>query len=92
MNAAGMEVRNIFWLLTGTPWSSSCMSWTSCSSLSKTAGRCEMPLLVEVAAATEVVEYDEDEPRARDDEAPGALNCEEEDDDVGCAKGAGGGW
>ncbi len=51
MKAAGMEVRNIFWLLTGTPWSSSCISWTSCSSLSKTAGRWEMPLEVPAAPA-----------------------------------------
>ncbi len=32
MKAAGMEVRNIFWLRMGTPCSLSCMSRTSCSS------------------------------------------------------------
>ena len=44
MKAAGMVVIKSFWLRTGTPWSLSCMSLTSCSSLSKTAGRWEMPL------------------------------------------------
>ena len=31
MNAAGIDVRKSFWLRTGTPCSSSCMSFTSCS-------------------------------------------------------------
>ena len=51
MKAAGMEVRNIFWLRTGTPCSLSCMSRTSCSSLSNTAGRWAM-LLFAVAEAS----------------------------------------
>lgn len=55
MKAAGMVVIKSFWLRTGTPWSLSCMSLTSCSSLSKTAGRWEMPL---------------DEDDAPEDEAP----------------------
>ena len=43
MNAAGIDVRNIFWLRTGTPLSSSCMSLTSCSSWN---GRNGLSLLI----------------------------------------------
>ncbi len=80
MKAAGIDVRKSFWLLTGTPCSSSCMSCTSCSSLSNTAGRCETPFDVDV----------DEEPPPEAPEAPEAPDVDDADEEGAAAADAGG--
>lgn len=75
MNAEGMVVMKSFWFLTGTPCCGSCMSLTSCSSLSKTAGLWEMVLEADVAI---VADGEEDSERGDEvkDSAGGARGVE----------------